>query len=106
MSAREPRRDSVSPESSGPGSGELPVPVDHSFVLQTVMENQRALGELKGTIEGLRTQVGEQVRKLDRIGLIVYSGVALAIVLSGIFVCILDKIWDSLITLLAASGAG
>ncbi len=70
------------------------------------MANQQTLGELKSSIEGLQTLVGQHGTKLDKIRLIVYSGVAVLVLLASIGAFVINKIWGSLIALLAASGAG
>ena len=102
----EPAEEAVSsPEQLTAESGRIWSAGDHSFLLQAIMENQRTLGEVKNAVESLQSTVGTHGTKIDRISHIVYAAGAVLVILSGIGAFVLDKIWDQLVTVLAASGA-
>ena len=76
--------------------------LDHSFTLQAIMENQRTLGELKGSMDTLKASVDAQGKKLEKHGNIIAvatGAVSVAIVVASF---VIDKLWDkvaSLVTL-------
>ena len=72
-------------------------------LVESMMQMQQAIGELKANVAHLAEASSKQTTKLDRISHIVFaSGVVLAIVLAigGFF---LNKIWDGVFTLLKAA---
>jgi hypothetical protein len=72
-------------------------------LVESMMQMQQAIGELKANVIHLKDASNKQTAKLDRISHIIFAaGVVLAIVLAigGFF---LNKIWDGVFTLLKAA---
>lgn len=105
MPAKDTERAIPSPEQETAESGYIARAGDHSFLLQAIMENQRTLGELKSTLEDIKATVDKHGGKLDSLSHRIYAAGAVLIVILAIAGFILDKIWDQLITLLAAGAA-
>lgn len=78
--------------------------VQVGWLAESMMQVQHTIGRLDATTNHLRSETSEHSRKLDRISHIIFAaGVVLTILLAvGGF--ILDKIWNSLVLLLASSG--
>ena len=69
-------------------------------VVESMMQMQQSIGELKANVDHLTRASDKQSGKLDRISHVIFAaGVVLAIVLSvgGFF---MNKIWDGVFTLL------
>ncbi len=77
--------------------------VQTGWVVESMMQVQQTLGELKATTKYLTDASNKQGAKLDRISHIVFAaGVVLAIILTiGGF--LLNKIWDGMVILLKAA---
>ena len=74
--------------------------VGAGYMVESMMQMQQSLGELKATVSHLREASDKQSSKLDRISHIVFSaGVVLAIILAigGFF---LNKIWDGVFSIM------
>jgi hypothetical protein len=72
-------------------------------LVESMMQMQQAVGELKANVVHLKDASDRQTAKLDRISHIIFAaGVVLAIVLAigGFF---LNKIWDGVFMLLKAA---
>ena len=92
-----PRRFAETPPPSYPDT------VDRTYLVETLMQMQSTLGELKAAVQHLTGELKTQARTLNRISHVIFAaGVVIAIVLSigGFF---LNKIWDVLIAALKAS---
>lgn len=69
-------------------------------LVESMMQMQQSIGELKSDVGHLKSTSDKQSKKLDRISHVIFAtGVVLAI---GVAVCgfILNKIWDGLIAIL------
>lgn len=76
--------------------------VGAGWIVESLMQMQHSMGELKANVDHLKDASGEHDKKLDRISHIIFaSGVVLVIILAvgGFF---LNKIWDGVFTLLKA----
>jgi hypothetical protein len=74
--------------------------VSSAWLIESLMQMQQAVGELKSDVKHLSAASEKQSRKLDRISHIIFAaGVVLVILLSvgGFF---LNKIWDGVFTLI------
>ena len=75
-------------------------PSEYSFVLQCVMENQRALGALDSTVKSIDSEVKEQRKSIDSIKRYIWLAIGIFIgggAVSGFFLDRgLDKIVDAL----------
>ena len=98
--------DIESPEQTVADSGRIWPNLDHSFLLQAIMENQRTLGEVKNAVESLQLTVGQHGTKIDRTSHVVYAAGAVLAVLVSIAAFLLNKFWDGLVMVLSAPGAG
>ncbi|SFN80974.1 hypothetical protein SAMN05216573_12261 [Bradyrhizobium sp. Rc3b] len=102
--ARSPKQD-VSQDATPKTFPEVPPPVlaqtvSTMHLVESMMQMQQALGELKSDVGHLKGSSDKQSKKLDRISHIIFAtGVVLAIA-ATIFGFIMNKIWDGLITLL------
>lgn len=74
--------------------------VDHSFTLQAIMEVQRSIGELTGSVNHLKESVdghGDSLKSLQRVVWIATGGF---IVGSAVLAFVLDKLWDRVMTVI------
>lgn len=76
--------------------------VGNGWVVESMMQMQQAVGELKATTHHLTSASDKSSSKLDRISHVIFAaGVVLAIILAiGGF--LLDKIWDGIVVLMKA----
>ena len=93
--ARPSRREPTTPDDYPvvPPTGRLAA-IDHSFLLQSIMEVQGSIGKLTEAVTGLKEQSKDHGQKIERLSLTVYAATAVVTVLGGIGVFILNKIWD------------
>jgi hypothetical protein len=74
--------------------------VGATYLVESMMQMQQSLGELKATVGHLKSASDKQSTKLDRISHIIFAaGVVLAIIL-GIGGFLLNKIWDGVFAIL------
>jgi hypothetical protein len=76
--------------------------VGSAWLMESVMQMQQSVGELKATVGHLTTASDRQATKLDSISHRIYAaGVVLAVLLSigGFF---MNKIWDGVVTIMIA----
>jgi hypothetical protein len=81
---------------------------DHSWVLQTIMELQKSMGQLTQAVTTLTQQSKEQGDKLDSISHRVYAAAVVLTVLGAITYFFLDRMWDRVLdalTRINASGS-
>ncbi|MCG8691154.1 MAG: hypothetical protein MI806_08085 [Minwuiales bacterium] len=94
------------PDTSGVTPTEFPVTTppfvqtDHSFTLQAIMEIQRAVGELKSSVDSLAEDQREQRKSLDKIRYFLGAATAAAAIVGAFILYILDKEYDKIIDLL------
>ena len=79
---------------------------DYSFTLQAVMEMKQSIGELTQAVRTLNDTTKAHGDKLDKISHRLYAASAVIVVLTGIAVFVLDKIWDTLVAALKMAGSG
>jgi hypothetical protein len=98
--ARSLQADSTAPTQSPEIAPSHREAVGSAWLMESVMQMQQSVGELRATANYLKSASDKQGAKLDRISHIIFaSGVVLAMVLAlGGF--ILNKIWDGVFTLL------
>jgi hypothetical protein len=76
--------------------------VGAGHLVESMMQMQHSIGELKATVNHLNTASDKQSTKLDRISHIIFAaGVVLTIIL-GIGGFFLNKIWDGVFTLMTS----
>jgi hypothetical protein len=74
--------------------------VGSAWLMESVMQMQQAVGELKAHVSHLTSSSEKQSKKLDRISHIIFAAgvvMAIGIAVAGFF---LNKIWDGVFTLL------
>jgi hypothetical protein len=71
-----------------------------------MMQIQKSIGELQSTVNHLKTTVDGHGSKLDSISHRVYAAGAVIAVLLGIGGWLLNKIWDKLVSVVAAVPPG
>ena len=71
--------------------------LDHSYTLQAVMELQRSVGELTGTVDALKDLVKDQSRKLNW----VMYGFFVAIGGSAVVFWLINKRFDAIADLVS-----
>lgn len=77
--------------------------VGAGYLVETVMQIQQSIGELKATVSHLKESSDKQSAKLDSISHKIYAaGVVIALVLAGVGF-LLNKMWDGIFILLKAS---
>ncbi len=99
------RRPDPSKETAPERFPEVPPPayaqaVGSTWLVESMMQMQHAVGELKATVEHLKATSDKQSSKLDRISHQIFAaGAVLAVVLAavGFF---MNKIWDGLVVLM------
>ena len=77
--------------------------VGSTWLMESVMQMQQSIGELKATVHHLTTASDKQSAKLDSISHRIYAAgavITLVIAVGGFF---LSKIWDGVFTLLKAA---
>jgi hypothetical protein len=78
--------------------------VGASYLVESMMQMQQSIGEMKATMGHLKTSSDNQSKKLDRVSHIIFAaGVVLTIGI-GIGGFVLNKVWDGVVTMVATSG--
>jgi hypothetical protein len=106
---RQPKVETVR-ETAPQSFPEIPPPayaqaVGATYLVESIMQMQQTIGELKSTVTHLKEASDKQTVKLDRISHIIFaSGVVLAIIL-GIGGFFMNKIWDGVVTIIETQNA-
>ena len=74
--------------------------VQTGWVVESMMQVQQTLGELKAMTKHLTEESTRHGAKLDRISHIIFAAGAVLAVLMSIGGFLLDKLWDSMVLLL------
>ena len=77
--------------------------VGTGWLVESMMQMQSALGELKATVAHLKTASDKQSAKLDRISHIIFAAGVVSTLLLAVAGFFLNKIWDGLVILLKAA---
>jgi hypothetical protein len=75
--------------------------IDSTFMVESMMEVQKTLGELHAEVRNLKAASDEQTRKLDRISHIVFAAGAIVALLLTIGGFLINKVWDGVADVLA-----
>lgn len=105
MTPRTPKGPPADPVVGSPDQFPVPPPPgfradDHSWVLQTVMEIQKSMGQLTQAVTTLTEQSKDQREKLDSISHRVYAAAAVLTVLGAILYFFLDRMWGQILQVL------
>jgi len=87
MADKSTRSDQATPADVGAANVPQPMPVDHSFTLQAIMELQKSTGELKECVKSLTKSLDRQESKLDEIGQTV-NGINMKVYAAGVVLTI------------------
>jgi len=74
--------------------------VDHSWVLQTIMELQKTTGQLTEAVHTLSRQTEKHGDKLDSISHRIYGAAAVLAALGAIIYFFLDRMWGQILSVL------
>jgi hypothetical protein len=77
--------------------------VGSAWLMESIMQMQQTIGELKATVSHLTTASDKQSAKLDSISHRIYAAGAVLTVVIAIGGFFLSKIWDGVFTLLKAA---
>lgn len=78
--------------------------VGATYLVESMMQMQQAIGEMKATMAHLKTSSDNQSKKLDRVSHIIFAaGVVLTIAI-GIGGFVMNKVWDGVVTMVTTAG--